>query len=244
MSEELQAEKATLTGSSAATADSALALNEDLALAQLKDGDLTTGAAEEISQNAALMKSRKVHMAVATHPRTPRRIALRLIRELYTFELMKFALTPTVAADLKRVADELLLARLAGITLGERISLARRSSERVAGALLLDKETPVWQAALENARLTEAVLVRALQRTGGSPAFVEVVCHHAKWSVRPEVQIALLRNPHTPLAAAIKFARRLTPHKLRDVLHTSGLPEKFKSYLRKEFDKQGLGARD
>jgi hypothetical protein len=178
-----------------------------------------------------------VHIAVAGHARTPRRIALRLIRELYTFELMKFALTPTVAADLKRMADELLLARLAGITLGERISLARRSSERVAGALLLDKETPVWQAALENARLTEAVMIRALQRTGGSPAFVEAVCHHAKWSVRPEVQIALLRNMHTPLAAAIRFARRLTPHQLRDVLHTSRLPEKVKSYLRKECDR-------
>ena len=212
--------------------DSTIVLTEDQALAQLKDGDLTVEAVERISQNSALMKSRKVHMAVAAHLRTPRRIALRLIRELYTFQLMKFALTPTAAAELKHIAEELLLARLAAITLGERITLARRSSERVAGALLLDKETRVWQTALENARLTEAVVVRALQR-GGSPAFVEAVSHHAKWSVRPEVQIALLRNAHTPLAQAIKFARRLSAHQLRDILRTSRLPEKIKSYLRK-----------
>ena len=240
MPEELQAEEVTPGETRSGGIDAASpALNEDLALAQLKGGDLTAEAVTEISQHATLMKSRKVHMAVAAHPRTPRRIALRLIRALYTFELMKFALTPMVAADLKRVADELLLARLAGITLGERISLARRSSERVAGALLLDKEVPVWQAALENARLTEAMLVRALQRTGGAPAFIEAVCRHSKWSVRPEVQIALLRNAHTPLAAAIKFARRLTPHQLRDVLHTSRLPEKVKSYLKREIDKPG-----
>ncbi len=194
---------------------------------------------ERISQNTALMKSRKVHMAVAAHPRTPRRIALRLLRELYTFELMRFSLTPTAAADLRLVADELLLARLAAITLGERIALARRSSERLAGALLLDKEMRVWQTALENARLTEVALVRALQRTGGSPAFVEAVSHHAKWSVRPEVQIALLRNAHTPMAQAIKFARRITPHQLRDILHASRLPEKIKSYLRKDREHSG-----
>ena len=237
MAEELQSDGVTLGDSSQGTVDAALALNEDAALAQIKDGDVSVEALENISQNAALMKSRKVRLAVAGHSKTPRRIALRLIRELYTFELMKFALTPTVAADLKRIADELLLARLAGITLGERITLARRSSERVAGALLLDKETPVWQAALENGRLTEAVMIRALQRTGGSPAFVEAVCHHSKWSVRLEVQVALLRNMHTPMAAAIRFARRLTPHQLRDVLHTSRLPEKVKSYLRKECDR-------
>jgi hypothetical protein len=237
MPEELQSDGATLPESSPATVDPALGLSQDAALAQLKDGELTTEAIERISRDAALMTSRKVHLAVAAHPRTPRRIALRLSRQLPTFELMKFALTPTVAADLKRVADELLLARLTGITLGERISLARRSSETVAGALLLDKEAPVWQAALENGRLTEAVLVRALQRTGGSPALVEAVSHHAKWSVRLEVQVALLRNPHTPLAAAIKFSRRLTPQHLRDVLHTSRLPETIKSYLRKECDR-------
>lgn len=213
---------------------SSISLTEDQALAQLKDGDLTAEGVEQISRNDALMKSRKVHMAVAAHPRTPRRIALRLIREFFTFELRKFALAPTVAADLKRVADELLLARLAGITLGERISLARRSSERVAGALLLDKEARVWQTALENARLTEVVLVRALQRSNSSPAFVEAVCHHTKWSVRPEIQIALLRNAHTPLAAAMRFAERIPPRQLRHILHASRLPEKIKSYLRKD----------
>ena len=217
----------------AADLSAAVALTEDLALAELNHRDLAAEAIELISQNTGVMKSRKVRLAVAAHPHTPRRIALRLTRELYTFELMHFALTPGAAADLRRVADELLVARLASITLGERISLGRRSSEMVAGALLVDKETPVWQAAMENPRLTESAMIKALQRSGAMPAFVEAVSHHAKWSVRPEVRLALLRNAHTPLARAIEFARRLPPAQLRDILHTSRLPEKIKSYLRK-----------
>ena len=209
-------------------------LTEDLALAQLKNRDLSQQDVEEISRNVGGMKSRKVRLALAAHPHTPRRIALRVIRELYTFELMQFALNPLAAADLRRVGDELLLSRIASITLGERISLARRSSELVAGALLLDKETPVWKAALENPRLTETAVVKALQRSSAVPAFVEALSHQAKWSVRPEIRIALLRNAHTPLARALEFARGLPPSQLRDILHTSRLPEKIKYYLLKD----------
>jgi hypothetical protein len=215
---------------------SSSALTEDLALALLKRGDLLTDDVEQISKNAAVMQSRKVRLALAAHARAPRRVALRLIRELYTFDLMKFALLPAVAADLKRTADELLVARVTSITLGERISLARRSSTMVAAALLLDKEKNVWQTALENPRLTEMAIVKALQRSNASSAFVEAICRHAKWSVRPEIRMALLRNEHTPLARAVEFARRLPPAQLRDILHASRLPEKIKAYLRKDME--------
>jgi hypothetical protein len=212
------------------------AVTADLALAVLKDRNLSPEGIEQITRNAVVMKSRKVRVAVAAHPGAPRRIALRLIRELYTFDLMLFALLPAVAADLKRVADELLVARIASITLGERIALARRSSGVVAAALLLDRESRVWQTALENPRLAESGVVKALLRTKALPAFVKAVCHHSRWSVRPEIRLALLRNEYTPLARALEFARRVPPGQLRDVLHSSRLPEKIKTYLRQDLE--------
>lgn len=214
-------------------------LTEDLALALLKTCDLSPESVEQISRNSGVMKSRKVRLALASHARTPRRIALRLIRELYTFDLTQFSLMPAVPADLKRTADELLVARLASVSLGERIALARRCSALVAAALLLDKESRVWQTALQNARVTEAAVVKALQRPDASPAFVETICHHTKWSLRPEVRMALLRNAHTPLVRALEFARRIPPPMLRDILHASRLPEKTKMYLRKDLESRG-----
>jgi hypothetical protein len=212
------------------------ALTPDLALALLQRRDLPPDAVEQITRNAGVMKSRKVRIAVAAHPRAPRRIALRLIREFYTFDLMQFSLQPTVAADLKRAADDLLVNRVASITLGERIALARRASASVAAALLLDKETRVWQTALENSRLSETAIARALLKTGATRPFVETVCHHPKWSLRPEIRIALLRNEKTPLSRALEFARRLPAAQLRDILHASRLPEKIKNSLRKELE--------
>jgi hypothetical protein len=212
------------------------ALTPDLALALLQKRDFPPDAVEKISQNAGVMKSRKVRIAVAAHPRTSRRIALRLVREFYTFDLMQFGLLPAVAADLKRAADDLLVTRLASITLGERISLARRASTNVASALLLDKEARVWQTVLENPRLTEAAICRSLLRANATRALVEAICHDPKWSLRPEIRVALLRNEKTPFSRAQEFARRLPPAQLRDILHSSRLPEKIKDSLRKELE--------
>src|SRR5579872_5620798 len=90
-------------------------LSEDIALSQLKDRDLPAASIEDINRNSGVMRSRKVRLAIASHPHTPRRIALKIIRELYTFDLMQFALKPTAAADLRRLAEELLVNRLASI---------------------------------------------------------------------------------------------------------------------------------
>ena len=211
-------------------------LNEDGILALLKRRDLTAENLEQVSHNSAAMKSRKVGVALAAHPRTPRHLALRLLRQFYTFDLMQFAMRPAVAADLKHAADRQLAARLESITLGERLTLARRASGTVAAELLLDKESRISHTALENARLTEAGVIRALMRPGARVTFVEAVCRHPKWSVRREIRLAILRSPHTPLVRALEFARTLPPPLLRDILHTSHLPEKAKAYLRIELD--------
>jgi len=212
--------------------DLALSLNEDLTLALLERRDLPPETLEQLGQDPAALKSRKVCVAIAAHPRTPRHLALRLLRHFYTLDLMQFALRPSVAADLKHFAAEQLVTRLSSVTLGERLTLARRASGTVAAALLVDKESRVAHTALENPRLTEAAVVKALLRPNAGAAFVEAVCHHPKWSLRWEIRLALLRSPHTPLARALEFARNLPPPLLRDVLHTSRLPEKIKTYLR------------
>ena len=111
-------------------------------------------------------------LGLATHPRTPRHVTIPLLRRLFTFDLMQVALTPTVAADVKRAAEEQLLHRMESLSSGERISLARRASGRVAAALLLDAEPRVVSTALDNSHLVEALVVTALMKAQRSGVFV------------------------------------------------------------------------
>ena len=214
------------------------ALSEDLALTLLKRTDLPPETLEALSKNGGAMKSRKVKLALAQHLRTPRHVSLPMVRHLFTFDLMKVALTPVVPADIKMAADEALINRLETISTGERLTLARQASGRVAGALLSDAETRVMTTALENSRLTEAAIIRALTRSNSPAPFVEAVCRHPKWSVRREVRVALLRNAKTPMARAIEFARSLPANIVREILNGSHLPPNIQSYLKKDLNQR------
>jgi len=209
------------------------ALNEDLALGLLKRNDLSPEVVEQLSKNSGLMKSRKVKRAMVAHPKTPRYVAVAIVRQLFTFDLMQIALMPVLAGDLKVAAEEALIKRLEAISSGEKLSLARRASARVAGVLVLDPDPRIIRAALENPRMTEASIVRALTRSGVSSALVLAVCNHSKWSLRREIRIALLRNEKTPMGFALEFARTLPAAVLKEVLESSRLPQKVKNCLLK-----------
>jgi len=221
----------------AAASDSAL--TEDLALALLKRADLQPEVLEQLSKNGSVMKGRKLKLAVVQHPATPRHVSLPMLRHLFTFDLMQVALTPLVPADIKRAANDVLITRVETIAVGQRLTLARRASGQVAGMLLLDTEARVIHAALENSRLTESMLIKALMRSAAPAALVAAASHHAKWSLRREIRIALLRNEKTPLARALEFARSLPPALVREILHGSRLPARVKACLLKEIEQRG-----
>ncbi len=207
------------------------ALTEELALALLARRDLPPAALEAVSKRGELMKHRKISLAVAQHPKTPRHISLPLVRRLYTFDLMQLALTPRVPADLKLLAEEVIVNRLESISAGERLALARQGSARVAAALLLDVDLRVVEAGLNNPRMTEAWTVKTVARQDASLLLLDVVARHPKWSARREVQIALLRNANTPFGRLLQIASLLSARALDEVLKTSKFTPEVHNYL-------------
>jgi|SRR5579863_684300 len=211
-------------------------LSEDQALALLKRSAVSAADLAALGRNPSAMRSRKVLLALATHPRTPRHVTIPLLRQLFTFDLMQVALTPVVAADVKRAAEEQILNRLESVSLGEKISLARRASGRVAAGLLLDAEARVISTALDNARLVEPSVVTALMKHNAPPALFVLVSAHPKWSLRKEVQIALLRNEKTPLPCAVELAHNFSVELLREIVPESRRETLLQSAQKSETD--------
>jgi hypothetical protein len=234
-------------------------LTEDLALALLKRADLPPEVLEQLAKNVSALRSRKVKVALVSHPHTPRHVSVPLARQFYTFDLMKVALSPTVPADVKIATDDVLISRLKTVTIGERLTLARRASGRVAAALLQDvagmegktgdgqnvdvriinaetvaRETRVMQTALENPRLTEALVISSVLRPAAGAALVHAVARHQKWSPRREIRAALLRTEHLSLARALEFSREIPAPLLHELLASSRLPAPIKDQLLRE----------
>ena len=202
-------------------------MSEDQALAALQHADLTASDLAALARTSSALKSRKVVLGLATHPRTPRHSSIPLLRRMFTFDLMRVTLTPAVPADLKRLAEEQILVRVGTLSAGEKISLARRASGRVAAALLQDPDSRIVAAALDNSRLTEPLLAAALANSNAPQALFDIASAHSTWSQRHDLQIALLRSEKTPLDKVLRFANNFSADFLHEIL-----PESTRSALR------------
>lgn len=208
-------------GTSEHTRASVPTSSEDQALAILQRADASSEEIVALSRDSASLKSRKVLLALISHPRAPRHVSIPLLRRMFTFDLVNVALTPTVAADIKRAAEEQVLIRMESIPAGEKISLARRGPGRIAAGLLKEKDSRVVSVALDNGRLVESAVVTALMKSDTPASLYRLVSEHSKWSFRREVQIALLRSQKTPLEHAIKLAGHFSKETLREIVPES-----------------------
>jgi hypothetical protein len=168
-------------------------ISEEQALASLAQRDLAASELERIAKDP-VARSRKVALGLVEHSRTPRYLALSMLRNLFTFDLMSVALMPAVTADIKKAAEEALIKRLEKLSVGEKLSLARRASARVVAVLVSERDARIVNVALDSPRLTEGMVVEALVRFGSTALLAQAVTRHPKWSLRPEVQNALRRR--------------------------------------------------
>ena len=208
-------------------------LSEDLALTILRRHDLQATVLEAVARNHSVIKHRKVLIGLVEHQHTPRHVSLPLLRRLFTFELMQVALAPSVLADVKRVAEEVLVAKLGTLSLGERITLARQGSATVAGVLLLHSDMPVIEAALQNPRMTEASIVKSLARPEVPVPLLNLLVEHSKWSIRREIQLGILRRKEAGDALVLRVAAKLPKRALEQLLTQHKLPTSRRELLQR-----------
>ena len=204
--------------------------------------DLPGEILKEIGMRKALLKSYAVKRSLLFHPRTPRLIGLRLLKDVYLMDLVQFALSPGVSAELKRYAEEQIAARLPHLPLGQKITLARRGPGRVAGALVAEGHAQVLPVALNNPFLTEGQVLKALAREKVPVAVVQALASHRKWSQSYNVRIAIVRNSSTTISIVLGFLSQLTVSDLRALAEPGIVAENLRKYLLAEVRRRMLAS--
>jgi hypothetical protein len=210
------------------------ALDETHVCLLLERKDLSGLLLEEISKRKEWRASYRVRLGLAAHPRTPRLIAMRLLRELHLLDLVRVSLLPSSSMELRRLADERVLAQLPQLPLGQRLMLARRGSARVAAGLVAAGPEQVARVALDNSFLTEAQLLKALAKETVAPRILGATAKHPKWSKIVNVRVALLRHSHLPADVAPLLVTGLPRRDMEDLVELSRLRENIRALLRKE----------
>ena len=214
------------------------ALDETHVCLILERKNLAAEVLEEVARRKPLLKSYRIKKSLAFHPRTPRLVSLRLLRDLYLMDLVQVAILPGVSAELKRNAEDQLLARLPQLPLGQKITLARRGPARVAGALLAEGHAQVVPVVLDNPYMTEAQILRALAREKLPISVIPAIVQHRKWSITYNIRLALVRNPLSPLATILSYLPELTVSDLRELAAPGIVPENLRKYLQAEVQRR------
>ena len=214
------------------------ALDEPHLCLLLDRKDLPGEVLEEVASRKPLLKSYRVKRALVFHPRTPRLIGLRLVRELYLMDLAQLALLPAAVPELKINAEEQLISRLPQLPLGQKVTLARRGPARVAGALLAEAHPQVLDPVLDNPNLTEAQVLKVLSREKLPQQAIQAISHHRKWSLVYNIRLALIRHPASTLSTVLAFLPEITVSDLRELASPGIVSESLRKYLQAEIQRR------
>jgi hypothetical protein len=213
-------------------------IEEPHVIQMLERLDLSGNVLAAIAEKGKWTASEGVRLRLARHPRTPRRFALALLRQLYLFDLVRLSLLPSTPAEVKRVAEELIVTRVPHLPVGQKLTLARRGTSRVAGALLAEGHAQAIKLALANAFLTESQILKVLAKPGVPERVVAAIAQHPKWSVQYNVRVALIRNAHTPVPVVLAFLPNLTVRDLKDLATLEAITPHVRKYIQRELSRR------
>jgi hypothetical protein len=190
-------------------------LLEDEALAVLDNPYITPPICQLIAQNQRLTGFYSVRLKLVANKHTPQAHAVKLVHYLYWSDLVRISVDVKVSAPVRRAIDTILVHKVDKLTLGERITIAKRCSHALIKALLFDPDPKVFESLLINQRIREDDLLVVAGSDRASGEQLRLLSHDPKWSYRYAIRKALVMNPLTPRSAAASLLRSLSARDLR-----------------------------
>ncbi|MBL8151321.1 MAG: hypothetical protein JNN15_15470 [Blastocatellia bacterium] len=218
--------------------NSSLTEEELYILAQRKD--LSNELFRRLSNDGRVLSSPKVRRALIFNPKTPASISLKFLNQLFTFDLVALLLVVGIAGEVKTAAEEMLFRKLGQLSVGEKLTLAKRTnSDRILTQLLEDSSREVVSSVLINPFLREGTVCTAIRKGTVKQHTVELIAINQKWSCRHDVRYALLRTRHITLGLAINFLQSLTQNDLRELASDPTVSIQIRTYIKNSLAKTG-----
>ncbi|HEX3578159.1 MAG TPA: hypothetical protein VHY33_06315 [Thermoanaerobaculia bacterium] len=206
------------TALAAFVAANASSLLEDEALAILDNAHCTAAICGALARDPRLTAFYAVRLRLVRHRATPLTHAVKLVHYLHWPDLLRLSVDVTVLPQVRRAVDEQLLARLAKLSLGEKIAAAKRCSAAMIKALLFDPDPNVFASLLNNQLIREEDLLLLAASDSASAEKLRLLAADQKWSSRYAIRRALAVNPGTPRSVAASQLRFLSQRDLR-IIH-------------------------
>ena len=207
----------------------------------LKRHDLSEDLLKAAYRLEIVAESHELNVALARNPGTPAAVLTMLLPHLYLFELMNVCYLTGVTPDQKLAAERAIIQRLPSISLGNKLTLARRGTAALVETLLKEGDPRLLEACLDNAHLKEAAVFSFLNGGNASAETISMVARHPRWKSRANLRGAILKNPRTPGIWYTLFLPQLNPVDVKALLGSSRLTSPQKKLVEDELKRRGAG---
>ena len=127
---------------------------------------------------------------------------------------------------------------VADIPLGRRRSLARGDDPYLLEKLALDPDPAVIANLLRNPRTREADVVRIAALRPVAASTLEEVARSPRFGRQPRVRVAIVRNPHCPVALAVRLIGSVPLGDLRAMRGDPDLPPETRAHVLSELERR------
>lgn len=177
-----------------------------------------------LGERDALVRHREIRMGLASHPATPRPLAVHLLSLLGWNDLVTVAGRPRTPAAVQQQAVRLIADRVDSLAVGELVSLARLAPRGLLPLLRRQTHTRVIEALLQNPRLTEGDVLAMISSSETPPRLLTAVARAGRWSSSRSLRLAVARHRNTPANDALRSLHALPRRDLEVLASDPAVP--------------------
>jgi len=117
-----------------------------------------------------------------------------------------------------------LLHRIQSMTVAERIKLALRGNREARMHLVRDPNSLIRRFVLQNPRIGDEELLALAKNRSADQELLRIIADSREWSKNYQIRHALVTNPKTPTALALRFVGSLSDRDMRALAKSKNVP--------------------
>ncbi|MBI4514352.1 MAG: hypothetical protein HY699_00845 [Deltaproteobacteria bacterium] len=115
----------------------------------------------------------------------------------------------------QEIVNKSLYNLIKNMGVGEKIKLALKGNRDARTILIREANRLIPRFVLQNPRITDDEIVGIARNRNVDAELLRIVSEHKEWGRNQQVRSALVSNPKTPVAVALRFVNSLTERELR-----------------------------
>lgn len=132
-----------------------------------------------------------------------------------------------------------LFASLQGMSVMQKIKLARIGGKEARSLLIKDRNKVVATAVLASPKITESEVTTIAQSRVVAEEILRIIATQRDWTRSYGIKLALCTNPKTPRPQAVKFLNYLREKDLRALMKSRDVPSVISTHARRILSKKG-----